>query len=252
MMLHLVHIPLRPSALAQWAADRGWVGMRGFDEGRALHHLLSETFGPAVSQPFRLLVTPRQDSAALYIYSASDDAALRAMAREIAPPDHLAVLSLEAIRSKPLPDFPAGRSLGFDLLVRPVRRLRRPLGRFGAGAELDAFLAHVLRQHPDAPPEVQEAARETIYLDWLAERLAPAADLDPQRTRLVAFRRRRVSRGSRESEGPEATFHGTLTVADPARFVDLLARGVGRHRAYGYGMMLLRAPHRRSSGKGHA
>jgi CRISPR system Cascade subunit CasE len=50
-----------------------------------------------------------------------------------------------------------------------------------------------------------------------------------------------VARGGAVSEGPEATFHGTLEITDPVRFADLLARGVGRHRAYGYGMLLLRA-----------
>ena len=38
--------------------------------------------------------------------------------------------------------------------------------------------------------------------------------------------------------------HGALTVTDPDAFAALLARGVGRHRAYGYGMILLRPPNR--------
>ena len=33
---------------------------------------------------------------------------------------------------------------------------------------------------------------------------------------------------------------GVLTITDGGAFASLLARGVGRHRAYGYGMMLLR------------
>ena len=43
-------------------------------------------------------------------------------------------------------------------------------------------------------------------------------------------------------EGPDATVHGTMTVTDPTAFARLLAHGVGRHRAYGYGMLLLRPP----------
>jgi CRISPR system Cascade subunit CasE len=40
---------------------------------------------------------------------------------------------------------------------------------------------------------------------------------------------------------PDATFRGTLRVDDPARFAAAaLARGVGRHRAFGFGMLLLR------------
>lgn len=41
---------------------------------------------------------------------------------------------------------------------------------------------------------------------------------------------------------PWALLHGTLEVRDPAAFMALLARGVGRHRAFGYGMVLLRPP----------
>jgi CRISPR system Cascade subunit CasE len=36
--------------------------------------------------------------------------------------------------------------------------------------------------------------------------------------------------------------HGTLTVTDPTTFATCLARGVGRHVAYGYGMLMLRPP----------
>ena len=35
---------------------------------------------------------------------------------------------------------------------------------------------------------------------------------------------------------------GALTITDGEKFAQLLARGIGRHRAYGYGMLLLRPP----------
>jgi CRISPR system Cascade subunit CasE len=54
--------------------------------------------------------------------------------------------------------------------------------------------------------------------------------------------RTRVARGDRGPEGPDATIHGTLTVTDPGVFTKFLARGVARHRAYGYGMLLLHPP----------
>ncbi|GHE81823.1 hypothetical protein GCM10019059_44550 [Camelimonas fluminis] len=53
-------------------------------------------------------------------------------------------------------------------------------------------------------------------------------------------------RKGRRIEGPDATFHGSLVVTDPEAFTILLARGVGRHRAYGYGMLLLRPPQRQA------
>ena len=88
----------------------------------------------------------------------------------------------------------------------------------------------------------ENRTREAVYLDWLAERLAPAATLDRPASRLARFRRIRVARGDRGPEGPAATVHGTMTVTDPSAFARLLPHGVGRHRAYGYGMLLLRPP----------
>ena len=254
--LNLVRMPIATDALARWAGERGWVRERGggvtiFDEGRALHHLVDEVLGPGVLRPFRLLVPPRQTSGNLYAYSVLDAAALRDSARAHALPDHLNVLSPGRLESKPMPDvWHLGQQLGFDLRVRPVRRLRRdldtPSGGAGKGAEIDAFLLEALRRYPSESGGMVEEnrTREAVYFDWLAERLAPAATLDRSTSRLVRFYRVRVARGGSGPEGPDATVHGTMTVTDPAAFAQLLAHGVGRHRAYGYGMLLLRPANR--------
>ena len=253
MTLNLVRVPLDKDQLARWAETRGWVRHKGhyttFDEGRALHHLVTETFGPVVFKAFRLLVASRQTVGNLYAYSPLDADALRT-ATATAPPEHLCVLRPEQFESKPMPSaWRAGQRLGFDVRTRPVRRLRTelagPHGKFRQGAEVDAFLVHALRQSPDvAAADAGPDQRESIYLGWLAEQLSPAATLVPEGSRLARFRRVRVARTGQGPEGPEATIHGDLIVADPSKFPELLARGVGRHRAYGYGMLLLRPPNR--------
>ena len=249
--LHLIRIPLAVSALARWAGERGWLPGHNvaFDEGRALHHLVDEAFGPGVLRPFRLLVPPRSGEGNLYSYSRQDHDQLRSALQRYALPDHLAVLRPERLTSKTMPrDWSVGQRLGFDVCVRPVRRLHKdlvtPAGKFLRGAELDAFLSEALHRYPNSREGMAAAqrSREQVYLDWLIERLAPAAEVDRQASRLVRFQRTRVSRGERAHEGPDAVFHGTLTVTEPHAFSDLLARGVGRHRAYGYGMLLLRPP----------
>ena len=251
--VHLVRVPVDTGRLARWAGERGWSGSNGavFDEGRALHHLVTEIWGPRVFPCFRLLVPPRRHAGNLYAYSAMDAEALRPAARAQALPEHLQVLRLEGLESKPMPaDWRAEQRLGFDLRTRPIRRLRCDLssskGTVRAGCEVDAFLVEALRDHPEAPDGMETGGRtrQEVYLDWLSERLAPAARLDRSASRLVRFRRRRVAREQRDSEGPDATVHGILTVAAPAKFSALLMRGVGRHRAYGYGMLLLRPPGR--------
>ncbi len=251
--LHLIRVPLATNALSRWAGERGWLPGHAvaFDEGRALHHLVDEAFGPGVLRPFRLLVPPRSDEGNLYAYSINDQQQLRAAVRTFALPDHLAVLQEQRLVSKLMPrNWRAGQRLGFDVRVRPVSRLRADIvtsrGRFRSGSELDVFLSEALRRYPDTPEGMAEVkrSRDAVYLDWLAERMASAAEVDRQSTRLVRFNRTRVARGTHAHEGPDATIHGTLTVTDPAAFGSLLASGVGRHRAFGFGMLLLRPPQR--------
>jgi CRISPR system Cascade subunit CasE len=176
----------------------------------------------------------------------------------------------------------AGDRYGFEVLVRPVRRrgpsVRAAIRAEGAatpGAERDAFLAAVLPHHKG---DDHGRTRASVYTEWLAERMSrrpdatggclapiaaiewpgteggllePGRRLPPQsdpavlasfrRTRLV--RRNHVRSGdTTRIEGPEALMRGTLRVVDPERFAGLLAHGVGRHAAFGFGMLLLRPP----------
>jgi CRISPR system Cascade subunit CasE len=245
MSLHLVELPIDLRRLHLWAGQRELAGV--FDEGVALHHLLGEVFGPAALQPFRLMVAPRARRGKLYAYAAHDAAGLCNAAAVSLTPAHAEVIDLAQVRSLPRPTtfWKAGQVVGFDLRMRPVVRLASALAgqtvdgaqaSFRKGAEIDAFLAAALRKGA--------ASRSVVYLSWLAARLAPAAELLPGRTRLAGFGRSTIGRNGRLLEGPDATVHGTLRILDPAAFAALLARGVGRHRAYGYGMLLLRPAQR--------
>ena len=252
MTLNLVRVPVDTNELARWAGDRGWVQRKehhtAFDEGRALHHLITEALGPGVFKAFRLLVASRKTVGNLYAYSLADAEAIRSATAAHALPEHLAVIQQEHIESKPMPpSWREGQQLGFDVRTRPVRRLDTeligPHGHFRQGAEVDAFLVHALRHSPDVGGTgAGTVKRESVYLDWLAEQLAPAATLVREHSRLVRFRRVRVARTGPGPEGPDATIHGNLIITDAGKFAALLARGAGRHRAYGYGMLLLRPP----------
>ena len=236
MSLHLVHLPIPKQGFALWARERGH-GPRGAqDDGAVLHALLSGLFGKGVLQPFRLFA-PDRGSVALYAYADRAADALVDMARTVATPDMLDAVDLDRLRSKEMPEPREGQRLGFDLRLRPVRRLTEG----GRVRERDAFVAEAFRDHEGEPGGMAAKGRdrEAVYRDWLAERLAGAT---LETARLARFERSRVLRDGRALEGPDATLHGTLSVADPAAFSALLAQGVGRHRAYGYGMLLLRPP----------
>jgi len=259
--VYLIHVPVDMRAFNRWAGQRGLIRRGSFDPDYALHILLSAMFGQRALQPFRLFWSERRRSASLYAYTDADQEALQEVAAVAAPPDCIAPLNPAALRSKPMPStFADGRRLGFDLRVRPVRRLRRDLHDTQAGAvmkqgrEVDSFRLAVLQRFPDGWRERGDAARqngmsrESTYAAWLSERLAGAANLEE--CRLSSFNRSRAVRGDGHGpEGPDATLHGTLCVQDPTSFSRRLREGVGRHRAYGYGMMLLRPPNRTALSK---
>ena len=238
-MAYLIHVPMDMRAFTRWAGERGLMRCGVFDEGHALHILLTGMFGRAVLQPFRLFASDRRRSAGLYAYAELDAGALRRIADTVAPPDCLAALDPARIRTKHMPArFVAGQRLGFDLRVRPVRRRRRgaresPSGTVVIkGGEIDAYRGR--RAEAAGGP-----SREQVYAGWLGVRCGAAVRVE--RCRLADFKETRAIRGDGLGPGgPDATLRGVLTVQDPDAFALLVRKGVGRHRAYGYGMVLLR------------
>lgn len=239
--LNLVGLPIDLAALHRLAERRNLARSAIVDEGLVLHHLLGETFGPGAAQPFRLLAARGGRKAMLYAYAQADPAAMRKLAETVSSPEALAALHLAEFQNRPLPErlFAPGKILGFDILFRPVVRTR-------AGAERDSFQVKAEQAFPDrhGAMAAEGSTREVVYIDWLQDRFGNAAEILRDRTRLAHFQRRRVLRGGRAIEGPDAVLHGTLRVKDDARLLQFLAKGIGRHRAYGYGMLLLRPPQR--------
>lgn len=250
MTLHLVRLSVDLDALARAADQRGWTAGRrlAFDEGAALHHLLTETFGRGVLQPFRLSVAPRRARGSLYAYTETEPASLSETAAMAAMPEVVAALSPTLFQAKAMPTgFSVGRCVGFDVRICPTTRLLKDIpavdgsrDSIAKGAEIDTFLAEALRHEDRDHMTTIGRTREAVYCDWLAERLAGIAKLE--KARLASFRRRTSARGGKAFETPDAVLHGTLSIEDPDRFVERLTKGVGRHRAYGYGMLLLRPP----------
>lgn len=224
-----------------------WMGSKRLrDPDHAMHCLLTECFGPPAPEgptpkPFRLILPRDGPRGVFYGYGPADAAALREMGRICADPLQASVLPVESLDSKPMPvEWRTGTRLGFETRVRPTRRLNRPRNDKGEThvAERDAYLMQAL------DPQTETRKREEVYVAWLSEQFErrSGARLDPQETRLVSFRRTPAlrKRYGRASEGPDAVMRGTLTITDADAFTALLARGIGRHHAYGYGMVLLR------------
>lgn len=237
--LHMISLPVDLRELRRLAALRDF----GADEGRALHHFLCEAFGKSVVQPFRLM--PGRNGArvaTLYGYTGRSEEDLRRTIAETALPESRKVFDVGHLAVKSMPEtWSTGRRLAFDVRIRPVRRLKEPVGKFTRkGAEVDAWLVEALRRFTEGPPDdaAGKVRRDEVYVRWLAERLEGAARIET--ARMTGIEQRHVMRKDRSPRGPDVTFQGELSVTDGAAFAEKLRRGVGRHTAYGYGMLLLR------------
>ena len=256
MTTHLIHLPFDMRAFNRWIGQRGLVRSNVVDEGYACHILLNSLFGKSILQPFRLFASPHRNTAALYAYSNVDASELKEIAELVGTPDCLHVIHLEKLLSKQMPiNFSAGQELGFDIRVRPTRRLickvvdQQTGETFSKGAELDAFRVNTLRNYPNewenkaARAQNKGDTRTKIYIEWLAERFSNSVQIEIVDCCLTSFQRRRCIRGTGIGfEGPDVTVHGKLTVRQSDTFASQLRNGIGRHKAYGYGMLLLRPP----------
>ena len=242
--IHMVRIDIDLKSFHRWAGSRQLIGRSFFDEGFAMHCLLMETFGGISPKPFRLLA-PHQigvSRSVLYGYAQVSAGRLIDSAGSFADPLQMLVLPKESIRTKAMPsDWESGRRLGFEVLVRPVVRQTRNAKH--PGAERDAYQ----REAEQVPEGRMLPGREDVYVQWLSDRLARQGGAKLEECRLAAFRRVRVVRKLHgpSIDGPSAVMHGTLTISEGRKFSELLRSGIGRHRSYGYGMLLLRPPHTR-------
>jgi CRISPR system Cascade subunit CasE len=232
--LYLVRLRLDLPTLLR----RGTVGrQRTVDLGYLVHCALGDLFGDLAPHPFRILEETGKHLEILG-YSSRDDEALRRLNSESAASR---ALDWNHLAAKPLPtEWPVGHRLAFEVRVCPVVRRRQ-------GGETDAFLARCL----DEGPAGARLSRESIYRDWLRRRSEMAAvalsDIRLERFQRQRFLRLRqdAARSVSRPERPDATLAGELEIQEPAAFRRLLRRGVGRHRAFGFGMLLLRPAGRR-------
>ncbi len=205
------------------------------DPGYAVHIWLGTAFGQNAPKPFRVM-DKKGKPARVLAYSRQDAKRLREYMAEFSTPFAHEVCPDQDMVSKPMPqNWRAKRVLRFETLCCPVVRKN--------SREKDAFLAALDR--PDS--NERQPKRPAVYLAWLEKQMAPAAKLLEARLdgfRLQPLLRRGRGRGSSRAYHtiirPTCLFSGSLGIEEPELFQKLLIRGLGRHRAFGFGMLLLR------------
>ncbi len=242
----MARIPFRGARLFEFARRRGLPTWE-LDLGYAVHCALRELFGDDAPQPFSL-GDPTGAIQPVLGYGPIDAQGLRAAAQLKADPwmwEHL--VDWEHLAAKPMPEaWKAGQVLDFTVRAMPIARAAQDHPNHKKGREVDVFLLACRAAEGQPQPD-----REAVYRDWFTAQLARHGGATLVRLHVERFQLERPARRDHAKDvrkplkgRPDVTFTGTLTVTDPAAFRALLARGIGRHRAFGFGMLLLRPPAR--------
>ena len=141
---------------------------------------------------------------------------------------------------RPFPtQWAVGHTLGFEVRVRPIIREGK------TGRERDAFLAAAEKAGDS------RLDRGEVYGQWLRDLLARQGGAELMDARMTRYQQLGVTRKSQKGgandvrhsrlvSGPDAVLAGQLRVTNSQAFAQLLANGIGRHRAFGFGLVLLR------------
>lgn len=227
--LHLMRLRLDPAALMLFAREQGLLEHVDDGFGYVLHAWLAAMFGQDAPKPFRYLEARSE----LLGYTRLPAVELAQRAQSFTSPLAWAALQRETLATKPMPDkWPPGRRLHIEVLACPVTRKE--------GSEKDIYL-RALDLHGDQSPP-----RADVYVDWFKRQWGGTVHFEHAELAGVG-RRQLLRRGRAEGGGrrlraierPQALFRAVVQVADGQAFGKLLARGIGRHRAFGFGMPLL-------------
>lgn len=236
--LYIIRAVLDPRALLRTFVRRSRQP-NAFDLGYIVHCAIVEVFGDMAPGPFSIEKSGPRIEVLGYGRHTSQALANRARKEDRSP--LWEAFRWDDLDSKRFPTrFRPGTRLRFKVRTCPVVRHARGAKDRRAGAEVDAFLAAATRVGADTVVD-----RQTVYTDWLRAAIDRSGGACCDAVRLTAMRRTRlIRRNSRREihtiERPDVTFEGTLTVTDSDAFRALLKRGLGRHRTFGFGMLLLR------------
>jgi len=215
--------------------------LRDTDIGYLVHCFLGELCGDDAPGPFAVSGSHGRFTEILaYTERTADEH--RRYADSFAEPNVHAGCDWDRFDQKRLPsDWPARTRLGFRVRVCPVVRTASDGPKRRKGAEVDAFLARCSKA---AENDVIE--REAVYREWFEGQVNRHGGASLLRLGIDSFKLDRVVRRSQGNtrksvvgQRPDVTMTGIFEVTDSSQFTALLRRGIGRHRAFGFGMLLL-------------
>lgn len=260
--INILRISMRPAALYTFASrtgiSRSWGKSVGAtDPGYIVHGALANIFGDHAPKPFYLL--PSREVGALTRsgeiagnrivvlgYSSISEQELRERANSESPLG-AEIVDWGETRIKKMPTlFSPGKRLLLTLKFCPVVRARYfSESRDDKWDELDAYLA-AIQNAKKYDHDLSTITRPQVYHDWILSRLEKSGiaveSANITSFQLVNFKRRDRSRKFVHMRRPAAEVQALVSIQDPALFRSSLINGVGRHKAFGFGMIRLSPP----------
>lgn len=213
------------------------------DVGYLIHIATSEAFGNSAPSPFSL---ESQSGKHLAVLAYSSLSAERLQDQVLDRPTAVAQTGvfLNSLKSKRMPvEWRLDKNYAFRVRVCPVVRAAKDTAFYRKGSEVDAYLQRCCSIND---PSVF-VNREAVYSSWLNACFERLQGAELHSCAMTGFKRQKLVRRSHGMkrvpkllERPDAVFEGRLKVKDSSLFTAMLSRGIGRHRAFGFGMLLLK------------
>jgi CRISPR system Cascade subunit CasE len=154
--------------------------------------------------------------------------------------------ALFAVESRPFaPVLQVGDALRFTLRANATTGSPGSKADGRRGARFDVAMAALHAVPTGARAEVRDGVAAEAGVAWLRRQGERAGFALPENDELIVsgYRVVRIRRGG-DSRGSAATFgvfdfEGVLAVTDPGSFLAAVARGFGRAKAFGFGLMLI-------------
>ncbi|WP_017429514.1 type I-E CRISPR-associated protein Cas6/Cse3/CasE [Vreelandella jeotgali] len=160
----------------------------------------------------------------------------------LSPKEPVSVEGLLSVESKPFaPDLRVGDRLAFRLRANPTVA-KAVNGKRGHRADVLMAAKKPFSRDQRKSLECRQAMDDAARA-WLTQRASGAGFTLPVKPELGAYRQHVLNKGGdQQVQFSSVDYEGLLEVQDPAALMETLANGLGRAKAFGCGLFLLRRP----------
>lgn len=199
--------------------------VRGFNATYVTHQLVADLFGDRDDRGYLYRVLSRAPKQAEVLILSDERPESQPPVREWGR-----AVRIESRAYDFVPE--AGQPLDYEIRLNATCVVTDKNGRKSRTDVWDA----VFREDPDSPLSPHE-----VYREYLSRRLGETAVLKSARVVERGFEKA-ARAGRRPIQFVSTNLIGTLEVADPEGFLDVVVEGIGRAKAFGQGLLCLSPP----------